>query len=184
MKIHLEKNFITKKDAQAFIDIINDTEIQNGKVLSRRVLRFGHDLFNTTPNGTENRKDVLELLKPHLEKVKNLINNTFNHSSKIEVSTVWISKQAPGSKIMTHDDIDGGKSMHYSHSAIIYLNTQEKDGELFFPLTGDIFKPEFGDMIAFECRPKEAKHGVKTTSQERYAIAMWFTDQDKYRLFE
>lgn len=182
MKIFIEKDFITREDADKFIKVIDDLEFYNDRVIDRRVLRFGYDLFNTTDNGTEDRKDVLEMLTPYIKKVEDYINSTYEHPLPVAVSTIWISKQAIGSKIMPHSDTDGGKSLHYSHSAIIYLNTQEKDGEIFFPRLDKEFRPEFGDMISFEARPKESKHGVRRTSQVRYAIPMWLTDQDEFKL--
>lgn len=182
MKIHIEKNFITKEDAQKFINIINDLELINGGVQDRRVLRFGYDLFNGTTDGTETRKDVIKLLEPYIKKIEKLINNNFNHSKQVWASTFWISKQVAGTKIMPHMDTDGGKSMHYSHAAIIYLNTQEKGGEIYFSKLDKQLKPFFGDMILFECRSIESKHGVRKTEQERYAIPIWFTDDENYKL--
>lgn len=183
MEICIEKNFITQEDAQKFIDIINDIKLIDADVQDRRVLRFGYDAFNGTSGALETRKDVLELLKPYIEKIEVLINNNFNHSKQVWGSTVWISKQVAGTKIMPHIDTDGNKNWQYSHAAIIYLNTQDKGGEIYFPQINKELKPSLGDMILFECRSLESKHGVRKTEQERYAIPIWFTDDKNYKLF-
>jgi 2OG-Fe(II) oxygenase superfamily len=184
MEISIEKNFIAQEDAQKFIDVINNMKLVDPEVQERRVLRFGYDAFNGNAGSIEKEKDILKLLKPYVKKIEDLINSNFNHSKKVWGSTVWISKQVSGVKIMPHIDTDGNKNWQYSHAAIIYLNTQDAGGEIYFPKINIELKPSVGDMIYFECRSMESKHGVKRTQQERYAIPIWFTDYEEYKLFK
>lgn len=182
MKIHIQPNFINQQDCQTIINFINKSNIQYGEVLNRRTIRFGIDRFNGTTESLNNAEELEPLLRVYAAKATNLINQKFETSKEIYVSTMWLSKQVAGSKIMAHSDLDGGINSQYTHSGIIYLNTQISGGELFFPKLNKEFKPNTGDFISFEARSKEALHGVHMATQDRYAIPIWFTDDENYKL--
>lgn len=68
-----------------------------------------------------------------------------------------------------------------SHSVLIYLN-KCKGGDFFFA-DGETITPEPGLFLAFSSGP-ENLHGVHRIESDRYAIAMWFTEdperEEKY----
>lgn len=183
MKIHLENNFITEKDAKTIINFLDSSDNDYGKMVhTRRTIRFGIDKYNGTTEKLSSAQSLTEMLEFYSNKATDLVNKVFEHQNPLYVSTLWLSKQTIGSKIMPHSDLDGGINSQYTHSGIIYLNTQTSGGELYFPKLEKEFKPNLGDFILFEARSKESLHGVKLTEQNRYAIPIWFTDEEQYKL--
>jgi hypothetical protein len=183
MELFSIKNFISKEDAKLIIDFIEQNDHQNNDSIKRRLIRFGIDNFNGTTGKVDELGQIGQLVKKHAFGAIDLIKDKHNDCSEIFLSTLWLSKQIPGSNVLAHRDTDGGMSMHYKYSGIIYLNTQEVGGEISFPKLGIEYKPEACDFVFFNCRDKKSVHKVKETTQNRYAIPMWFTDDINFRMY-
>lgn len=64
-------------------------------------------------------------------------------------------------------------------SAVLYLNDDFDDGEIFFPLPNMkvVLKPETGLLVSFPSG-NEFPHGVKACANGvRYTMAMWFSEE-------
>lgn len=182
MQPYIIKNFISNEDANLIIEFIEKNDKQDSDKIKRRLIRFGIDNFNGTTGTVDEAGQIGQLVKSHALNVINLIKDKHEDSSEIYLSTLWLSKQIPGSNVLAHRDTDGGMSMHYKYSGIIYLNTQENGGEISFPKLGIDYKPEGCDLVFFNCRDRRSVHKVKETTQNRYAIPMWFTDDPKFAM--
>ena len=180
MKIHLENNFIDSGDCKILIKYLDDLGVM---INTRRTIRFGIDKFNGTSDSISTLPSLERIIiQTYIKKAEKLLNDIWKPRHSVFASTLWLSKQVSGSYIKPHSDLDGGINSQYTHSGIIYLNTQNEGGELFFPIIDKEFKPIQGDLILFDCKDKESLHGVKMTTQNRYAIPIWFTDLEEYRI--
>lgn len=182
MQPQIIKNFISEKDIQEIISVLDKFDKDNNNGSSRKIMRFGIDNFNGTQGSLSELGDFGQMVKNYGEKTAEIIENTFNINTKIYLSTLWLSKQTAGSRIKPHKDTDGGINMQYSHAGIIYLNNQTVGGEIYFPKINFEHKPEAADLIIFECRSNQSYHGVKTVTEDRYAIPIWLTDNLKYKM--
>jgi hypothetical protein len=184
MKINVCKDFLKEQDRTILINYLDQTDQEMGPMVNtRRTIRFGIDKFNGTSDSIETLPPLERLIiSYYIKKSEEIINDFWKPKKPIFTSTLWLSKQTAGSYIKPHSDLDGGVNSQYTHSGIIYLNTQQEGGELFFPVVEKEFKPEAGDFISFDCKEKESLHGVKMTTQNRYAIPIWFTDLEEYRI--
>jgi hypothetical protein len=95
----------------------------------------------------------------------------------------------PGLEMEPHADncfIHQPDKEHYcpqrNYSCVIYLNSNFKGGETYFPNQNYTIKPRTGKLIFFPSGSTHA-HGVtKITKGNRYIMSMWFTKQPKYNI--
>lgn len=183
MEVHVIKDFISKEDSDILISYIEKRFPTDDKPRSRQTIMFGRDNLNTASShiicGID---EVEELVRNYTSKATEIVRGVFEKDIKIFLSSFWLSKHYPGSKMRPHSDTDSGKSPQYCNSGIIYLNGQEDGGELFFPKINLILKPDQGDLIIFDSRHRDAIHGIKQVNDFRYTIPMWFTDSPDYIL--
>ena len=84
-----------------------------------------------------------------------------------------------GVELKAHTDQDTDPSIRYA--AILYLNDDYVDGELFFPINGLEFKPEPGTMLIFPGNA-EYNHGVKHVGPGpiRYVLVGFIKEKNFY----
>jgi hypothetical protein len=182
VKPHIIKNFINKNDIESIIFMLDKFDKDHNNSSTRKIMRFGLDNFNGNQGSLSELGDFGLMVKSYGERAASLAQGVFDYPKPIYLSTLWLSKQTAGSKIKPHKDTDGGINMQYSHAAILYLNSQDEGGEIYFPKIDFEHKPETGDLIIFECRSMESLHGVKMVTQDRYAIPIWLTDDPDYQM--
>jgi hypothetical protein len=120
--------------------------------------------------------------KTLFDRLNNLVQNVDN---TIELSGfATIQRMQEGVELKAHTDQDTDPSIRYA--AILYLNNDYVDGELFFPNNGLEFKPDPGSMLIFP-GTAEYNHGVKHVGPGpiRYVLVGFikvknFYDNNKY----
>lgn len=189
--INIIKNFIEPKDINKLISFIDDN-INNFLVYqnnTRYVWRFGHDNFwedckkDLTP-----LNDILEILET---KIFNNMIKTIKHfyDKDLTISSFWISKHEPGSKVSLHKDIDAGTNPHFKYSAVLYLNSLESqdDGSIYFPYSNFIYTPVAGELLIFPSDDidfeNQFMHEVRQIKDTRYSIALWASTEE-YSLYK
>jgi hypothetical protein len=184
VKPYIIKNFISQKDCDSIISFIESNEEMSNPANKRTLMRFGIDIMNGSTQPISSIGEFGLYIKGFADKAGEIAKTLHNESKDIYLSTLWLSKQVADTSIIRHMDTDGGKGKHYIYSGVIYLNSQDHGGEIVFPKIGFSYKPEAGDLVVFDCRDKNSLHGVNKTTQNRYAIPIWFTDDLAYRMTE
>lgn len=182
MQPYIIKNFLTQEECNKIITFIESNEKMSDPNLKRILMRFGIDIMNGTGDTLDSLGEIGLYIKNLANKAGDIAKTLHNESKDIYLSTLWLSKQVSGASIIRHMDTDGGKGKHYIYSGVIYLNSQAVGGEIVFPKINFSYKPEAGDIVLFDCRDKMSLHGVNKTTQNRYAIPIWFTDDPKYQM--
>ena len=94
----------------------------------------------------------------------------------------WDGQEMPPHQDDRHPDGARHNTPWREWAVIIYLNDIFEGGEIYFPETGDVYKPASGSLIFFEGRQW---HGVRRVTRGiRYASPGWFTSdpahEDRY----
>ena len=107
------------------------------------------------------------------------------YNTNVKRDTLQIVRWKPGDKLGLHADNafypsgEPNDTPFRTHSSIIFLNDDFEGGQFYFQKFGDII-PQKGTLIIFPSDIKYA-HGVrKVYKHNRYTIASWYTDQEKY----
>lgn len=182
MKPYVIKNFIDLEECNSIITFIEDNDQETNSKVKRRLMRFGIDIMNGSTHPLSFIGDMGVYLKSIAEKAGRVAKELHDQKNDVYLSTLWLSKQLPDTNIIRHMDTDGGKGSHYIYSGVIYLNDQASGGEIVFPKIEFSYKPQAGDLVLFDCRDKDSLHGVNKTTQNRYAIPIWFTDDPQYQM--
>jgi hypothetical protein len=180
VSVYVIKNFISQEHIEQIINKLDIFDSEHDVQSTRKIMRFGIDKFNGSQASLKIMGDFGQMVRQYGDKAAKLAKILFDYDKEIYLSTLWLSKQIAGSKIKPHKDTDGGMNMQYCHSGVVYLNTQQSGGEIYFPKLDIEIKPEAGDLVLFECRSNESLHGVKLVEQNRYAIPIWLTDDPNY----
>jgi hypothetical protein len=101
-------------------------------------------------------------------------------NDKIELSGfATIQRMQEGVKLTAHTDQDTDPSIRYA--AILYLNDEYVDGELFFPNKDLTLRPKPGEMLIFP-GDKEHEHGVKHVGPGpiRYVLVGFIKEKNFY----
>jgi len=195
----LVKDFLSKEELDQFFNIIDSTPNEDWFVEYHANLKnfclqkFGRDdVDNLVAEGkfeiTQNWQDKNLNIKHHLfqrdlfDRLNNLVQQSDN---TIELSGfATIQRMQEGVELKAHTDQDTDPSIRYA--AILYLNDDYIDGELFFPNNGLEFKPKPGSMLIFP-GTAEYNHGVKHVGPGpiRYVLVGFikvknFYDNNKY----
>lgn len=182
MKPYIIENFISTNDCNKIITFIEDNDKEKNPKIKRRLMRFGIDVMNGSTSPLSSIGEMGLFVRSFAEKAGVIAKELHKESNDIYLSTLWLSKQLPDANIIRHMDTDGGKGSHYIYSGVIYLNDQASGGEIVFPKINFSYKPKAGDVVLFDCRDKDSLHGVNKTTQNRYAIPIWFTDDPKFAM--
>jgi hypothetical protein len=177
MTIKIIHNFLTSKESDKIIDFINTN--QNGFVHnegSRRfLLRFGHD--DEMPGQSVKDMSVVSSIKEDLVDIFKRVSSMIQ--DEVYLTSWFLSKQYPTGKLFPHfDGQDGGPNSQLDYTAMLYLNTLDNNGTIFFPDAGFGLTPQAGDLVIF--KSKKDIHEVLEVKQDRYSINLWFTKDKKF----
>ena len=107
------------------------------------------------------------------------------YNVNVERDALQIVRWKPGDKMELHADNafyptgEPNNTSFRTHSSIIFLNDDFGGGQFYFKKFGNVI-PKPGTLIIFPSDIKYA-HGVrKVYKHNRYTIASWYTDQEKY----
>ena len=172
-EVLLVKDFLSQEELQEFYKIIDSTEddewfieyLSNLKNFCMQ--KFGRDdVENLVAEGkfeiTQNWNDKnLNISKYPFQKIFfNRLNDLIQEvDDSIELSGfATIQRMQEGVKLTEHTDQHTDPSIQYA--AIIYLNDDYVDGELFFQKKGIELKPKAGSLMLFPGN-EEYEHGVR-----------------------
>lgn len=183
------KNFLSPEECNR---VISHIEINHHKYFNEwdadRVFtrRFGID-----PHHEDSGLDFSEV-----EEIRSILSRcaygaveecykNYNHEGNLYPNALWLVKKnpspdEPGQNV--HGDHDGGDNTQFIYSALVYLNTLDNNGQIFFPFAQFEHCPEQGDLLLFPSGGIKFDHGVKPITQERYSIPMWITEAEEYDL--
>ena len=180
MPIKIMHNFLTAEQSEKIINFINENQdsfVHND--MSRRfLLRFGHD--DEVPDQSVVDISVLSPIKDDLVNIFNRVSSIIGE--KVYLTSWFLSKQYPTGKLFPHmDGADGGPNAQLEYTAMLYLNSLDNNGTIFF--TGAKFgvTPQTGDLVIF--KSKEDLHEVFEVTQDRYSINLWFTKDKNFEFF-
>ena len=110
-------------------------------------------------------ESLIDFLKrKNIKRVKqSMLNNNYISVSKMIVGTPQMD---------VHKDLNEDSPLTDSFIAMLYVNDNFDNGELYFPDNDFIYKPQAGDMVYYK---RSVSHGVNVvTSGERYTIGCGF----------
>jgi hypothetical protein len=181
------KNFISLEDASLIIDYIdkNYKSFFSDKAGTSFKKFFGLDDIYKSGNAEpiiDGLDNIKELSVRIVEDTKDLLSKEFDDDEPILLNSFWFVRHLAGDTVVGHADTEDGHDPQFVYSAILYLNTLEKGGNLDFPLLGLSFKPNAGDLIIFPSSGEKMFHEVKSIGQDRYTVPMWFTKDKSLEL--
>jgi Rps23 Pro-64 3,4-dihydroxylase Tpa1-like proline 4-hydroxylase len=200
-KIKVIKNFLSVEDAEKIIKYINNN-IKDSVELGgdgsspnfvetpgrwyKRRMGLDDEMPGYRPERSITRlEDIEDLTKRIIEKAKIDISEAFKDTDKTYIASLWLAKHLKEDWLSLHSDVGRGYNPHFFYSSVLYLNTVDTGGELYFPTMDLYLKPNAGDLVVFLSHGEDLWHEVKATGQERYTIPMWFTkDSSKEVLFK
>jgi len=178
------KNFITEEEIAEYYNIINrTTEEEWDKWYTDQLKVFTKSKFG--------REDVENLVKEGLYEItsnwndKNLsfidskihrdVDERFNEvlsksGENLMLSGFYfIQRMYDGVELVSHHDQNTDESIQ--HAAVIYINDDYNDGEIFWAKKNFEMKPKAGDLLLFGGDP-EWEHGVRfvTAGPMRYVL--------------
>ena len=191
----LVKDFLSKEELDEFFNIIDSTPNEDWFVEYHANLKnfcmqkFGRDdVDNLVAEGkfeiTQNWQDKNLNIKNHAfqRDLFNRLNTLVEQSDNtIELSGfATIQRMQEGVELKAHTDQDTDPSIRYA--AILYLNDDYIDGELFFPNSGLEFKPKPGTMLIFPGNA-EYNHGVRHVGSGpiRYVLVGFIKEKNFYQ---
>jgi Rps23 Pro-64 3,4-dihydroxylase Tpa1-like proline 4-hydroxylase len=200
-KIKTVKNFLSVEGAGKIINYIDrnvsdsvpwmsDGSSPNFVYLENRFYkrRFGQDdeMRSYRPEKSITRlEDIEDMTKDIVHRAKQSIKDLYKDENTQYLTSLWLAKHLKGDSLRIHSDVGDDYQQHFAYSSILYLNTVDDGGELFFPTIEVSIKPSVGDLVIFPSHNVDMVHEIKITNQERYTIPMWFTkDSTREVLFK
>jgi len=178
------KNFITEEDIKEYTDLINKTTEEEWdkwytdqlKVFTKA--KFGReDVENLVKEGLYeitlnwNDKNLSFIDAPIHRRVDERFNKVLEKSGEGFVLSgfYFIQRMYDGIQLVSHYDQNTDESIQ--HAAVIYINDDYNDGEIFWPKKNFEMKPKAGDLLLFSGN-QEWEHGVKfvTKGPTRYVL--------------
>ena len=190
----LIKDFLSKDEIDQIFNIIDSTANEewfieyHANLKNFCMQKFGRDdVDNLVAEGkfviTQNWQDK-NLNIAHYSFQKDLYDRLNKlvqvANDKIELSGfATIQRMQEGVKLTAHTDQDTDPSIRYA--AILYLNDEYVDGELFFPNKDLTLRPKPGEMLIFP-GDKEHEHGVKHVGPGpiRYVLVGFIKEKNFY----
>lgn len=193
-QVFLVKDFLKQEDIDDILNIINTTDEEEWtkhymdglKMLSEQ--KYGRtDIDNLVKEGlleiTDNwsdktlsftHADVRERINERLGKIFESVNDLNPNG----VGT--IQRQYAGVPLKAHVDNHSDPSLVYA--AVIYINDDYTDGELFFTKIGIRLKPPAGSLMIF-ATGEEHEHGVDAPGEGpyRYVLPCFIGKKDFYK---
>jgi hypothetical protein len=170
--ILIVENFITSSELSEFWDIINSTPEEQWFVHYRDHLakfcmeKFGRDdVENLVAEGKYeitrgwDDKNLLVISYPVSQKVTTRLTDLIAKSDpNLHLSFGIFQRMQKGVELKAHTDQHTDPSIKYA--AVLYLNEDYTDGEIFWPNKDFEIKPKTGSLIMFP-GTDEFNHGVK-----------------------
>tara|TARA_Y100000401_G_C8325733_1_gene228108 strand:+ start:1195 stop:1749 length:555 start_codon:yes stop_codon:yes gene_type:complete len=177
------ENFVSDEDCQEYIDHFDDMHGDGYRRTDDDAPWFNDRVVCFTDTNPEIKKKLWQLSYSYSGVISN-----FYKEGPIYPETINICRWAEGDELGLHGDAkyypNGEDNYVYwrSHSVVTFLNSDFSGGEFYFH-TGHIIEPKWGSIVGFDSSVDHA-HGVKKVTEGfRYTVAMWFTMDEKYRLF-
>jgi len=187
-------NFLSQDQIDIFFDIIHSTSQEDWEVEYHANLKyfcmekFGRDdvenlvaegKFEITQNWKDKNFNILhhEIQRPLYDVVNSMVVKA--DPELILSGFATIQRMQSGVELKAHTDQKTDPSIKYA--AIVYLNDDYVDGELFFPKLDIQLKPKAGTMLFFPGN-EEYEHGVKHVGdgQIRYVLVGFIKEKDQY----
>lgn len=187
--IKLVPNFIPEEDRNRLIEFI-DGNLDRFHVYSmqenynRYALRFGRDQvwWDSSDTYVHGLEEINDLVHKYFDLVPEKLKEVFGDESDIYPATFWLAKQQNGAFVKAHHDAHPDINKHFKYSVIIYLNSNEDGGELFFPFLHHTIKPSAGDLVTFPSHGNEYLHEVTRIAEDRYSMLFWITGDKELSL--
>ena len=200
-KVKIIENFISTEESNKIINYINrniinaksfmsDGSSPNFIYLENRFYkrRFGQDdeMKTYKPERFITKlEDIEDLIKNIVEKTKINIKELYEEKEIQYLTSLWLAKHLKGDWLRVHSDVGSGYQQHFAYSSILYLNTVNDGGELYFPTMNLSIKPSLGNLVIFPSHNVDMIHQINITNEDRYTIPMWFTkDSTREVLFK
>jgi len=191
----LVKDFISKQEIDQYLDIVNATAEETWFLLYKNNLKnfcmekFGRDdVENLVAEGkfevTLGWEDkVLNVSSFDIDMVvaSRLRKAVESADSSLELSGFGtIQRMQSGVRLVSHTDEHTDPSIKYA--AVIYLNNDYNDGEIFFENKEIALKPDPGSLLLFPGN-EEFKHGVNYVGDGpvRYVLPGFIKVKDFYK---
>jgi hypothetical protein len=193
--IILVENFISEKEIKDIFNIINSTDEDDwrveylGNLKNFCMEKFGRDdvenlvaegKFEITQNWEDKNFNILhtEIYSKLYKRLSGLIENGYKSLELSGFAT--IQRMQEGVELKPHTDQDTDPSIR--HAAILYLNEEYLNGEIFFPNVDIELKPKPGSLLLFP-GTKEYHHGVKHVGPGpiRYVLVGFIKVKDFYK---
>lgn len=177
MPIKIIHNFLSIEESNKIINFIDENQdsFVHNENSRRFLLRFGHD--DEVPNQSVEDMSIISSVKGDLidifKRVSDMIPGT------VYLTSWFLSKQYPTGKLFPHvDGMDGGPNSQLEYTAMLYLNSLDNNGTIFFPGAKFGITPQVGDLVIF--KSKEDLHEVFDVTENRYSINIWFTKDKNF----
>jgi hypothetical protein len=193
--IILVENFISEEEIKDIFNIINSTDEDDwrveylGNLKNFCMEKFGRDdvenlvaegKFEITQNWEDKNFNILhtEIYSKLYKRLSGLIENGYKSLELSGFAT--IQRMQEGVELKPHTDQDTDPSIR--HAAILYLNEEYLNGEIFFPNVDIELKPKPGSLLLFP-GTKEYHHGVKHVGPGpiRYVLVGFIKVKDFYK---
>lgn len=190
----LVKNFISEKEISEYFTIINETDekkwseyyLSNLKVFCMK--KFGRDdVDNLVKEGkfeiTHGWEDkVINVSKTDIDiMVSRRFSKVLGQADQSLVLSGFgtIQRMQSGTQLTSHTDQHTDPSIRYA--AVLYLNDDYSDGEIFFENKDISIKPKPGSLLIFPGN-EEFKHGVRHVGDGpiRYVLPGFIKVKDFY----
>lgn len=160
--IRIVNNYLTKDECENIIELINNTETSNDRLLQSDPL--GNPSLNLL------YYDSLDYSTRYIPQVQSLIEKEYNVKLKPRNSRFakWVHN---GSSMISIDDMGSKDSNHMA--GWVYLNDDYHGGELSFIHQNMSIKPKAGDLILFPGNP-HYWYNIESTNGSRYIMPLWF----------
>lgn len=191
----LIENFISQEEILDYFNIIDSTDEETWFIHYRNnlkdfcMLKFGRDdVENLVAEGkfeiTHNWED--KTLKVFSTEIDMKVSSRFKEILNIADNTLELSgfgtiqRMQEGVRLTPHTDQHTDPSIKYA--AVLYLNDDYSDGEIFFENKGVELKPLPGSLLVFPGN-EEFKHGVKHVGNGpiRYVLPGFIKVKDFYK---
>lgn len=183
MDIKIIENFVDQEDAERLINYIETNKYDTSKFIYGEYLKTEDSQYAQSgiPEdfSIDNHLEVKDIYVKYAKKFIEESKKFFKNSEEIGLYAQWLTMYGVGNELPGHvDNHYGAEEINFS--AVIYLNDDFTGGELLLTDFEYLHKPKALSIIIFhptywhEIRP--------ILSGKRYAMPIWGTLNDKYKL--
>ena len=183
-------NFLSLESCEKYASFIED-HLDSFKLSDDRTkypemrytIRFGFDdefpelCHQDLSSVSEIESDLQDLIS----RTANQVSQSFGEPDLVLLTSFFLSKHVPGSVLPPHMDSGESFNPQLDYVALVYLNSLDDSGYLYFRNSNNRVDVKAGDLVIFPCKGEEYMHEVPDINADRYSIPMWFT---KDRAFE